>query len=39
MARQWTEAQTRPLAQFVIENDGRPLEPQLEALIAHFAQA
>jgi dephospho-CoA kinase len=37
MARQWPDTQKIPLATFVIENDGRPLEPQLEALWARLS--
>ena len=39
MARQWPDTQKIPLATFVIENDGRPLEPQLEALWARLSAA
>lgn len=35
VARQWPEEQKIPLADFVIENDGRPLDAQIDAAIEY----
>ena len=34
MSNQWSDDQKRPLANFVIENDGRPLLLQIEMMLA-----
>jgi len=39
ISKQWTDAQKIPLADFVIENDGRPLLIQVEEMIDFLAKS